>query len=86
MFEALFDFLKYLAEIERMLKKAGFRIDQVEKRGGYYEMIGTILLYIFKWVFRSEIPFKKLFNQKKDEEFLNEKDGFVTIFVKATRL
>jgi len=70
-------------QLNRMLKKVGFKIEKIEKRGGFFEMISAILLYIFKWIFRREVPFKKFLEQKRDEEYLIKKDGFMTIFVKA---
>jgi len=72
--------------LKKMLSKTGFKIEQVDIKGRYFEVFGTILLYIFKWIFRREIPFKKYFDKKKDEEFLGTKSGFVTIFIKAKKL
>lgn len=71
-------------QLKRMLKEAGFKIEKIEKRGGFFEMISAILLYIFKWIFRREVPFKNFLEQKRDEEYLVKKDGFMTIFVRAT--
>jgi len=73
-------------KLKKLFTKAGFHVDQVEKRGGFFEIIGTILLYVFKWIFRSEVPFKNFINRQKDIEYLEKKDGIVTIFVKSTKL
>ena len=75
---------KYLkAELKKILEKTGFKIEKIEKRGGFFEMISIVLLYIFKWIFRREVPFKKFLEQKRDKEYFVNKNGFVTIFVKA---
>jgi len=70
-------------KLEKLFNLAGFQVVEFQKRGGYFEMTGTILLYLFKWIFRREIPFKSFFDRKKDAEFLNKNDGFVTIFAKT---
>lgn len=71
--------------LKKLFKKAGFVITQIEKRGGFFEIVGTILLYIFKWVFKSEIPFKSFIEMQKSVEYLQRKNGIVTIFVKAKK-
>ena len=70
-------------KLKKMLGKAGFKIEKIEKRGGFFEMISIILLYLFKWIFRREVPFKEFLEQKRDKEYLVNKNGFMTIFVKA---
>lgn len=72
--------------LKKLFNKAGFKVNLFERRGGFFEIIGTILLYIFKWVFRSEVPFKKFIDRQKDIEYLDKKDGIVTIFVNATKI
>jgi SAM-dependent methyltransferase len=72
-------------KLRQLFKKAGFKIEQVYRRGGFFEITGTILLYVFKWIFHREIPFKKFFEIHKNREYLEEKDGIVTIFIKATK-
>ncbi len=70
--------------LEGLLTKSGFQIESVDCGGGFYELVSMILLYIFKWVFRRELPFKQWFDKKRDQEYLNE-SGFVTIFVRAIK-
>lgn len=72
-------------KLSKLFTGAGFRISRIERRGGVFEIIGTILLYIFKWMFKSEVPFKEFFDHQKDIEYLKSNDGIVTIFVKATK-
>lgn len=68
----------------KKLAEVGFKIKKVEYGGGFYELISMILLYIFKWIFRREIPFKNWFEKKRDAEFLH-KDGWANIFVKLRK-
>lgn len=69
-------------KIKNLLEKEGFGVEEMEARGGFYELLAMILLYLFKWLFRREIPFKTWFEKKREEEYLKRK-GFVTLFVKA---
>jgi 2-polyprenyl-3-methyl-5-hydroxy-6-metoxy-1,4-benzoquinol methylase len=73
-----------LKQFKRMAKKTGFKIEKVECGGGFWELHSMILLYIFKWFFRSEIPFKNWFEKKRDVEFLRE-NGWTNIFVKLRK-
>lgn len=73
-------------QLKKMLETVGFKIDKVEKRGGFFEMINIILLYIFKWIFKREIPFKRFFEKKREKEYFSKKNGFVTLFIKAVKI
>jgi SAM-dependent methyltransferase len=70
-------------ELIKMLMKNGFKIESIEKRGRIYELISAILMYIFKWIFRREVPFKKWLEKKRDMEYLTKKQGFETLYIKA---
>jgi hypothetical protein len=48
--------------------------------------VGVILLYVFKWVFRREMPYKSWFDTKREQEYLGNKPGFATLFVKAKKV
>ncbi len=65
-------------------KESGFSVVTIEVAGGFYELFGMILLYIFKWSLRTEIPFKGWFDAKRDREYL-DKSGFATLFVVARK-
>lgn len=71
-----------LGQIVKLAEKTGFKVEKVEYGGRFYELISMILLYIFKWIFRSEIPFKTWFDRKREEEYLRSQRGFVTVFLK----
>lgn len=75
-----------LRKIEEIFKKSGLKIKKIEIKGGFFEAISIILLYIFKWIFKKEIPFKDYIEKKRKEEYFSKKDGFITIFVKAIKI
>lgn len=69
--------------IKKKLINAGFRIEEIKYGGGFYEIFSMILLYVFKWLLKCEIPFKSFFDSKRNIEYFGNK-GFVTLFVKAS--
>ncbi len=72
------------ARLQELLAQSGFRVYSIEYGGGFYELVSMILLYLFKWIFRMEIPFKRWFDRKRDREYLEDK-GFATLFIKARK-
>lgn len=70
-------------DIIKLLKEKNIKDIEIEVGGRFYELFGMILLYICKWIFRSEVPFKEWFELKKDKEYLTTKAGFVTLFAKG---
>lgn len=70
-----------LGQIEKLIKKTGFEVEKVEYGGGFYELVSMILLYIFKWIFKSEIPFKSCLEYKRENEYFDYKKGFATLFI-----
>ena len=72
-------------ELAEIVEGGGFRIEGMEKRGGIFELISAILMYFFKWVFRTEIPYKDWFEEKRVSEYLTDKEGFETLYIKAVK-
>lgn len=70
-----------LVQIKKLAEKTGLEVEKVEYGGGFYELISMILLYIFKWIFKSEMPFKAWFDRKRGEEYRKSQKGFATIFL-----
>jgi len=68
-----------------ILVGCGFKVDLMLLRGGFYELFSMVGLYVFKWIFRSEIPFKTWFDVKRDDEYLKRNDGIATIFAIAIK-
>lgn len=69
-------------KLAKLLENQGFKIEKIDFGGGFWELFSMILLYIFKWLFEQEIPFKNFFEKKREKEYLDKK-GFVTLFLKA---
>lgn len=72
-------------ELSEIVESGGFKIESMEKRGGIFELISAILMYFFKWVFRTEIPYKNWFEEKRVSEYLTDKEGFETLYIKAVK-
>lgn len=72
-------------KILELLDRSGFQAIETSIRGGFYELFSMILLYIFKWGFRREMPLKRWWDKKRDTEYLTEKKGFVTLFLKSKK-
>ncbi len=71
-------------ELKEKLEESGFEIIKIEYGGRFYELFSMILLYIFKWFFRKEMPFKTWFDKKRDTEFLDG-TGFTNVFLEAKK-
>lgn len=63
---------------------AGFEIESINVRGGWYELLSMFLFYPFKWFFNLEIPFKKWWDKHREKEYQKDK-GFNTLFVVARK-
>jgi SAM-dependent methyltransferase len=71
-------------QIVEMLKQEGL-VERVERRGGLAELVGMLLLYVFK-VLGREMPFKERFDRHRDEEYLGPGEGMATLFAVARRV
>jgi len=69
--------------LEYLVSEAWFFDFHIDVRWWCYELITMILFYIFKWIFRMEIPFKNFFEKKRLEEF--QKPWFTNIFLTAIK-
>lgn len=72
-------------ELTQIVENGGLKVESMEKRGRIFELISAILMYFFKWVFRAEIPYKDWFEKKRMSEYLTDKEGFETLYVKAVK-
>lgn len=70
--------------IREFLRKSGFKIKKIYSRGRFFEVSSMFLFYPCKWIFNSEIPQKRWFDKKRDEEYL-KKNGYVTWFIIAQK-
>ncbi len=71
-------------QLVELLIDSGFEIEKIYTRGGFFEMASMLIFYPFKWFLNMEIPFKKFFDKKRDEEYKKD-DGYVTLFVVASK-
>lgn len=71
-------------ELKEKLEESGFEIIKIEYGGRFQELFSMILLYIFKWFFKREMPFKTWFDKKRDAEFLDG-TGFTNVFLEARK-
>ena len=55
--------------MEDLLARGGFRPCRTAYAGGVWEQISMIWLYIFKWIFRGEMPFYDFFESKRSAEY-----------------
>ena len=77
-----------IKDLEDILGSTGFRVSSVVYAGGSWEQISMIWLYIFKWVFRREMPFAEFLERKRSAEYeaFQRKPGrkaYVTMFLEA---
>lgn len=71
-------------QIVELLVEAGFKVEKIYSRGGFFEMASMFLFYPFKWILNMEIPAKKWWDKKREIEYKKD-GGYVTLFVIATR-
>ena len=71
-------------QLVELLVGAGFKVEKIYTRGGFFEMASMFLFYPFKWFLHMEIPFKKFFDRKRDEEY-KKNSGYVTLFIVGTK-
>lgn len=72
---------KYL---EDLLKKARFKIQEVNYNGGFFTIIYTWVLYFFKHILRSREPRGKLVDMLMKLDYRNK--GFTEIHVRAIKI
>lgn len=76
-------------DVARMLKRAGFTIEETVYAGGIWEQVSVIWLYLFKWVFRREMAFAGLLESKREAEYSRPRarpgrvGAFATMFIRA---
>lgn len=73
------------SQMHLILKKNRFCLQKSFTKGNFFELISMILFYPCKWFFNSEIPFKKWFDKKREQEYLKNLKGWITLFVIAKK-
>jgi SAM-dependent methyltransferase len=70
-------------QVRRLAAGAGLRVEQLELRGGAWEVAYHLAYYAAKWLLRQRPPAEAAFRRKVDAEFT--RPGFNGLFVKMTR-
>lgn len=73
-----------LNQVKKIVEKNGFLINKVFVYGGFWELFRMIPHYFFKWVFKKEDPFKKIF-EKKMKKDKNNPNNYAYIYIKAVK-
>ena len=68
-----------------ILKNAGFKIEKLETRGGFWFSIYLIWHYFMKWILKKPLAVNKFLVDKDDKQFSEER-GVHTIFLIATKI
>ena len=71
--------------MKNIIKKAGFRIDKLEIRGGIWFAIYLVWHYVMKWIFKRPLAVNEFMLDKDDKQFSEEK-GTYTIYIVATKI
>lgn len=74
-----------LGELKQYVRKAGFEVAGVDFGGGAWELFSMILLYVFKWCFRRDTPFKDFLESRRDREFASP-GGWTNVFLKMRKI
>ena len=80
-----------ISQMERILLEAGFTADRAAFAGGFWEQLSMVWLYLFKWLFRREMPFAEYLEKKRRREYerWSTRPGlrsFSTMFIEARPL
>jgi len=70
--------------LEKMLKKAGFKIESVTYNAGFFTTLHIILLYFYKHVLRRNEPRNKVLDWLMEQDYKNR--GFVEIDIRARKI
>lgn len=68
-------------KLEQLLSNVGFKVKQCSTHGGFWEAIAIWVLYIFKWIFHTKMPFEEWFDKKRRREYRER--GKVAIMIVA---
>ena len=66
-------------KIISLSKDNGLNIQQIEIKGGWWEIVSINDLYISKWILRRKPLFNGILERGQNKEYLS-KNGFSTIF------
>lgn len=56
-------------QLTAMLKQTGFTVTSIATRGGNWEILGMLVLYVSKWILRRKMLFEDFIEAKRRQEF-----------------
>lgn len=68
----------------KLISNCGFSVEKEAVKGKWFELIGSIVFYISKWIFGRGMMFENYFKTMQNKEF--KKNGFAGIFFKLRKL
>lgn len=68
-----------LEQLKKLIDGSGFKVQNIEVRGGLWFSIYLLWIYTFKWIFGVKVPRNKFLEVKDDKQF--NRKGIHTIFV-----
>ena len=72
-------------ELRELLRFSGLMVKKMQIKGGAWELIGMLNLYICKWIFGRAMVGRSFFERKRRCEYDMNKQGFATLFAIAKR-
>lgn len=70
--------------LHALARDGGFQVDQLELRGGVWDLAALLNLYFSKWILRRRPVAEAAFTKRVDDEYT--RPGFAGLFVKMTRM
>jgi SAM-dependent methyltransferase len=68
----------------KLLDQSGFKVTNITTRGGLWEIIGMLDLYVSKWIFRTQMLFEDFIETKRRLEF--NKIGYTHVLLIAQKI
>ena len=73
------------ADVEALVRDAGFDVETLELRGGWWQQAYMLNLYVAKWVFRRRPFFEQRFVSGLDREWTRDGHGFAHVVARCRR-
>jgi 2-polyprenyl-3-methyl-5-hydroxy-6-metoxy-1,4-benzoquinol methylase len=74
-----------LADVEALVRDAGFDVETLELRGGWWQQTYMLNLYVAKWIFRRRPFFEQRFLSRLDREWTRDGQGFAHVVARCRR-
>lgn len=71
--------------LKSLLRKASFKVEKFEIRGGLWSSVNLIWHYLMKWILKKPLVVNKFLERKDDQEF-SKKTGIHTLFLIASKI